>query len=167
MHINTDIYSEPVLSHDLKKIHWPMRQDEKFNVWTIHKCQLGGIANPVCIVSTCRKRVFFNPYHFHLFVVLNNFLLLWIYTPHQILDIIFSDFFLKRILIHKYSEIVKLKTKIINKKILWNLINQINFLRKADKLLLLLLLGNNLFQNNNCVVKKNRSTKHVVFKMNL
>lgn len=70
----------------------------------------------------------------------------------------FSDSFLKGILIHKDSEIVKLKTKIINKKILWNLINQINFLRKADKLLLSL-LANNLFQNNNCVVKKKKYKK--------
>lgn len=41
---------------------------------------------------------------------------------------------------------------------LWNLINQINFLRKADKLFLLL-LANNLFQNNNCVVKKTEVQK--------
>lgn len=41
---------------------------------------------------------------------------------------------------------------------LWNLINQINFLRKADKLLLSL-LANNLFQNNNCVVKKQKYKK--------
>lgn len=38
------------------------------------------------------------------------------------------------------------------------MINQINFLRKADKLFLFI-LANNLFQNNNCVEKKQRYKK--------